>query len=164
MRLLLCAWHSIAAADLDTLPGFSDIDYEHRFISSMARPFKQRFVGPHPKVTTFKPQGIPVTELDILMLTLDELEAIRLADLEGDDQERAAMKMHISRPTFGRILERGHRVVADALFNGKAIQIGGGPVVSARRGKVRCRRCRRAWDIPLAVATDFRCPRCATKG
>ncbi|HSQ75352.1 MAG TPA: DUF134 domain-containing protein [Bacteroidota bacterium] len=129
----------------------------------MARPFKQRFVGPHPTVTTFKPQGVPANELDFLTLTLDELEAIRLADLEGDDQEQAAMKMHISRPTFGRILERGHRVVADALFNGKAIQIGGGPVVTARRGQVRCRLCRRAWDIPLSVATDFRCPRCAAK-
>jgi hypothetical protein len=59
---------------------------------------------------------------------MDELEAIRLADLEGMYQEDAAKKMNISRQTFGRIIESAHRKIADALTNGKALLIEGGPV------------------------------------
>lgn len=138
----------------------SDISYEHTFITSMARPHKQRFVGPPPKASMFKPRGIPMPDLELVVLSLDELEAIRLADFEGDQHEHAAAKMNISRPTFGRILEHAHTTVADALLNGKALQIEGGPVTSARRGRVQCRRCQRAWEVPISLAADFRCPRC----
>jgi predicted DNA-binding protein (UPF0251 family) len=130
----------------------------------MARPVKQRFVSRLPKVDIFKPRGVPVDRLEVLVLSLDELEALQLADLDGDEQERAAAKMNVSRQTFGRILERARRTVADALLNGKAIEISGGAVTTARRGKVRCRRCRQAWVVPLPVAADFRCPRCPGKG
>lgn len=126
----------------------------------MARPHKQRFVGTPPKVSMFKPQGKPVSHLQVVVLSLDELEAPRLADLEGDQHEHAAAKMNISRPTFGRILENAHKIVADALLHGKALQIEGGPVTTARRGEVRCRRCQRAWEVPIPAAADFRCPRC----
>jgi hypothetical protein len=61
-------------------------------------------------------------------LNLDELEAIRLADLEGLYQEQAAEKMGVSRPTFARILESGRKKVADALVNGKGLVVEGGPV------------------------------------
>ena len=60
-------------------------------------------------------------------LTFDELEAIRLADFEGLYQEQAAKKMNISRQTFGRIVESAHKKIADALVNGKALSIEGGP-------------------------------------
>jgi predicted DNA-binding protein (UPF0251 family) len=126
----------------------------------MARPHKQRFVGTPPKVSLFKPQGIPGPRLGLVVLSLDELEALRLADLEGDQHEHAAAKMNISRPTFGRILERAHKTVADALLHGKALQIEGGPVTISRRGQVRCRRCRRAWEVPIPAAAEFHCPRC----
>ena len=128
----------------------------------MARPFKKRFVGTFPDVQTFKPQGVPVAHLPLATLTLDELEAIRLADFQGDQHEEAAAKMNISRPTFSRILERAHRTVADALLNGKALSISGGPVRRARRGRIRCARCRRAWEVPLPAASTFHCPRCST--
>ncbi len=101
-----------------------------------------------------------MSSLELIVLSLDELEAIRLADLQGDQQEQAAIKMNISRPTFGRILERAHRTVADALLNGKALQIEGGPVTTGRRGRIRCRRCRCTWEVPLPAAADFHCPRC----
>jgi len=101
-----------------------------------------------------------MSTLELAVLTLDELEAIRLADFEGNQQDQAAAMMNISRPTFGRILDRAHRTVADALLNGKALQIEGGPVTTARRERVRCRRCRCTWEVPLPATADFHCPRC----
>ena len=130
----------------------------------MARPYKQRFIGASPRVSMFKPRGIPVSLLELVTLSLDELEALRFADLEGDHHEHAAAKMNISRPTFGRILERAHKTVADALLRGKALQIEGGPVTTARRGRIRCNRCRRAWEVPIPAVAEFRCPRCQQKG
>jgi len=56
-------------------------------------------------------------------MSLDELETIRLADYEGLYHENAAKQMGISRPTFGRILDGARRKVADAIINGKALQI-----------------------------------------
>jgi len=64
--------------------------------------------------------------LEAVNLRVDELEAVRLADFEGLYQEAAAEKMHISRQTFGRILESAHKKIADALVNGKALSIEGG--------------------------------------
>ena len=129
----------------------------------MARPYKNRYVGSSPKVSIFKPQGAPLGHLKVATLSLDELEALRLADLLGDDQQTAAAKMNVSRPTFGRILENAHRTVADALLKGKALRISGGHVTTARRDTIRCRRCRRAWEVPIPVATSFHCPRCPEK-
>ncbi len=76
----------------------------------------------------FKPAGIPARYLDEVRLTLDEFEALRLADLEGLYQEQAALRMEVSRPTFGRILDVAHQKVAEALVSGKALRIEGGPV------------------------------------
>ena len=70
-------------------------------------------------------------------MTLDEFEAMRLANLEGLYQEQAAEQMKVSRATFGRIVESAQRKVADALVHGKALRIEGGPVQLERR---RCCR------------------------
>ncbi len=67
-------------------------------------------------------------DLQQVSLTVDELEAVRLADLQGLYQSDAAEKMNISRQTFGRILESAHKKIADALVHGKALRIEGGPV------------------------------------
>ena len=95
----------------------------------MPRPEKQRCVQVQPGVVYFKPRGIPLRVLDQVQLSFDELEAIRLADLEGLNQRDAAEKMEISRPTFGRIVARARQKVADALVNGKAVSIEGGNIV-----------------------------------
>jgi len=79
-----------------------------------------------PEVTYFKPAGIPLRFLEEVRLSLEEAEAIRLKDLEDLDQEQAAMRMNISRPTFQRVLESARKKVADALLNGKAVRIEGG--------------------------------------
>ena len=71
----------------------------------------------------FKPCGMPNHALEIVQLSKDEMEAIRLADLQGLYQENAANKMEISRPTFGRILSSARAKIADALINGKSIEI-----------------------------------------
>lgn len=89
----------------------------------MPRPFCKRFVGWQPHVALFKPAGIPAGELELVVLSLDEVEALRLADLNGEYQEAAADQMKISRATFARIVESARRKVADALVHGKALQI-----------------------------------------
>lgn len=90
----------------------------------MSRPLKQRRIRCVPLASYFKPVGIPLRELEEVVLGADELEALRLADLEGRYQIAAAEQMQVSRQTIGNILARAHRKVADALLNGKALRIG----------------------------------------
>jgi predicted DNA-binding protein (UPF0251 family)/predicted Fe-Mo cluster-binding NifX family protein len=92
----------------------------------LPRPPIERAVAGVPRVTLFKPAGVPARELEQLRLTVDELEAIRLVDLEGFSHGQAAAGMGVSRQTVGRVLERGRAKVAEALVVGKAILIGGG--------------------------------------
>lgn len=99
----------------------------------MPRPENIREIDTPPPVTWFKPTGVPMRDLDEVVLTLDEIEAVRLADAEGLYQEQVAEQMKVSRQTVGRILASAHRKIADALVNGKAIRMEGGSVVI--RGK-----------------------------
>ena len=100
------------------------INYEHLpIIKDMARPKKLRCVKCKPDATYFKPRGIPLVELEEIPITIDELEAIRLADYEELYHEDAAKKMKISRQTFGRILNDAHKKVSECLIKGKALKI-----------------------------------------
>ncbi len=92
----------------------------------MARPRKCRRIGRTPVHTFYKPQGIPLEGLTGVNLTLEGLEAIRLADAEQLDHGEAADRMAVSRPTFSRMLAEARHIVAKALSNGWAIRIGGG--------------------------------------
>ena len=74
----------------------------------MPRPCKKRKVCLDLKAAYFKPRGIPMTELLEIVLEVDEMEAVRLADLEGKYQEDAAKQMRVSRPTFSNIINRAH--------------------------------------------------------
>ncbi len=108
----------------------------------MPRPKCCRNVCGVPDKNYFKPRGIPASELEEVVLNLDEYEAIRLADYEQLYQEEAAIRMNISRQTFGRIIETAHKKIADVLINGKALKIEGGEVAfnktkSCGRGKGR---------------------------
>jgi uncharacterized protein len=94
----------------------------------MARPCCLRRIAFRPDADFFKPAGIPARELELVTLTLDEVEALRLADLNGLYQERAAVEMAVSRSTFSRIIEEARRKVADALIHGKALRLEGGAV------------------------------------
>ncbi len=94
----------------------------------MPRPHCCRRIKGMPKQLTFKPAGVPARTLQEIILTLDEYEALRLADLEGHYQQQAAEQMQISRSTFSRIIESARRKVAEALVLGKALRISGGVV------------------------------------
>ena len=94
----------------------------------MPRPCRCRRIRCKPDANYFKPRGIPLDMLEEVNLTLDELEAVRLADLEGLYQEDAAKKMNISRQTFGNIINSAHKKIADVLLNAKALKIEGGTI------------------------------------
>ncbi len=112
----------------------------------MPRPHCCRRIQGEPAAPVFKPAGVPLRALESIAMTLDELEALRLADLEGLYQEEAAARMGVSRSTFSRIVAAAHRKVADALVHGKALTIAGGPVAWAGGG--RRGRCRADWQAP----------------
>jgi predicted DNA-binding protein (UPF0251 family) len=95
----------------------------------MVRPKKHRWVCCEPSATFFKPRGKPLTELQEVCLTVEELGAVRLKDLEGLDQEPTAAKMGISQPIVHRIVVSAHRKIADAFVNGKTVRIEGGTYV-----------------------------------
>jgi predicted DNA-binding protein (UPF0251 family) len=104
----------------------------------MTRPVKFRRVCCLPDANYFKPRGIPLRILEEIVLTVDEFEAVRLADFAGLYQKQAAARMHVSRQTFGNIIGSAHKKIADAIVNGKALKIAGGSVkVSRGRAVVR---------------------------
>ncbi len=94
----------------------------------MARPKKCRHITEYPKACYFKPQGIPMYELTESYLSLEGIEAIRLADYQGLNNEQSARLMKISRHTFGRILTAARRTMAQTLIEGQALRIEGGNV------------------------------------
>lgn len=92
----------------------------------MPRPRRCRRVCHHPRNTYFKPAGIGIKDLQEVTLTVDEYEAVRLKDMEGMEQEKAAKQMDISQPTFHRLLTEARKKIAEAIIKGKAIKIEGG--------------------------------------
>ncbi len=106
----------------------------------MPRPISPREIEEPPQATWFKPTGIPMRDLEEVVLTFDEIEAIRLADAEGLYQEQVAEQMKISRPTVGRILASARQKIAEALVQGKAIRMEGGTIqIRGRRSGKPCR-------------------------
>ena len=105
----------------------------------MPRPCKLREVCGKPAIGRFKPCGIPVSELEVVTLTLDEFEALRLADIEKLYQEDAAVRMNVSRQTFGNIIESAHGKVADVLVNAKLLIIEGGNIQMIENRPCGCR-------------------------
>lgn len=89
----------------------------------MTRPKKPRFCKCRPCVYYFKPRGIPLRNLEEVVLRHDELEALKLHDVDSLEQKKAAYRMKISQPTFARILNRAYKKVAKAIIMGKAIRI-----------------------------------------
>ncbi|MBN2064275.1 MAG: DUF134 domain-containing protein [Sedimentisphaerales bacterium] len=94
----------------------------------MPRPHKNRRISCPPGAVYYKPAGVPINQLQSVTLTLDEYEAMNLLDYQGLGQEEAAVLMEISRPTVTRIYAGARKKIAQALTEGLAIQIEGGPV------------------------------------
>jgi predicted DNA-binding protein (UPF0251 family) len=107
-------------------------------VLKMPRPKKPRFVTNYPIPAAFVPQGIPVS--GDVFLTVEELEAIRLSDVEGLDQETAARLMEVSRQTYGRILAKARQAVGQALITGKILRVQGGDYEFRGMGRRRGRR------------------------
>lgn len=128
----------------------------------MARPKKCRWVKNEPGVTFFKPQGIPLRSLEHTVITIDELEAMRLSDFLGLNQEEVAKQMQVSRPTVTRMLARAHKAVADALAHGKAIRIEGGDYRLVGESPV-CRFCGHQEDAPAKEGGDQTCSKCQSQ-
>ena len=89
----------------------------------MPRPRLFRRIRFNPNVTYFKPQGVPMRFLDVVELTAEEMEALRLKNEEGLDQVECAKLMKTSQSTFQRILAGSYKKVTEALITGKAIKI-----------------------------------------
>jgi len=106
----------------------------------MPRPRKPRFVQGHPIVDAFVPTRVPPWGRGEVVLSVEGLEAIKLNDYKGLDQESAAVMMNISRQTFGRILAEARAIVADALVMGKVLRIEGGHFELPPGGRGRRRR------------------------
>ncbi|PKP54311.1 MAG: hypothetical protein CVT90_01930 [Candidatus Altiarchaeales archaeon HGW-Altiarchaeales-3] len=86
----------------------------------------KRTISKIPRVERFIPADLPMTELETASLRIEEVEAMRLVDFEGLEQEEAANKMGVSRRTLWKDLKSGRKTVIDALVNGKIIKMHGG--------------------------------------
>ena len=129
----------------------------------MGRPPLWRRVNYIPQISYFKPAGVRLAQLQEICLAVEEVEAIRLKELEGLEQEECAQKMNISRTTFARVLTSARHKVADALLNGKAIRIEGGNFEMAPV-RFRC-AIGHEWGVPFDITLSEPpqyCPVCNT--
>ena len=126
----------------------------------MARPKCCRRIGGEPACRIFKPAGIPRVVLEEIILTMDEFEAIRLADLDGLYHEQAAARMNVSRQTFGRILEEARGKVARVLVQGLALRIEGGAIEMVEKRIFGCHQCQHKWGVPYGTGRPAACPVC----
>ena len=132
----------------------------------MARPTKWRKIENIPTISYFVPSDKYVAEVPKNILKLEELEALRLKDLEGLEQEECADKMEVSRPTFQRILLSAREKVADSLVNGKVIHIEGGNF-TRNICPVRCLDCGKDWmesfeNLESIKNGEYSCPTCGS--
>lgn len=132
----------------------------------MPRPTKWRRIEKIPRVEVFVPSDKDAAGIPYNVLKLEELEALRLKDLEGLEQEECAERMQVSRPTFFRILSSAREKVADSLVNGKAIKIEGGNY-TLNICPVRCMKCGREWDesfenLDSIRKNEYACPSCGS--
>ena len=129
----------------------------------MPRPKQCRRVCLSPDCTYFKPAGVPTSTLEEVVVAVDELEAMRLVDVEGLYYEQAAEQMGVSRRTFGRIIDSARKKVAQALIQGMALRIEGGVIEMAEQRTFRCGDCEHEWQLPFGTGRPEECPQCQSK-
>jgi predicted DNA-binding protein (UPF0251 family) len=116
-----------------------------------------------PTVEGFKPFGIKMRNIQKVVLLFEEYEAIRLIDYEDLNQEEAAAKMDISRPTFTRVYKKARKAIAQALVEGRAILIEGGTYISENYW-ARCTKCSKLSTAPKPLKDCPHCHSTALKG
>lgn len=84
---------------------------------------RKRLCRPFSGVQFFKPRGIALSDLEVNVVDLDELEAVHLCDYDSLSQIEAAGRMGISDSTLQRLLYSGRKKIVDALYSSKALQI-----------------------------------------
>jgi len=128
----------------------------------MVRPVKPKLVREEPKSGYYKPQGIPMRLLEEVTIHVEELEALRLIDVEGLYQEDAAKDMGVSRQTIQRMVTEARCKVAQALVEGKALRIQGGTyILREGAGRYRCGRCGELFPPgPRRRRAGWSCPSC----
>jgi len=157
----------------------------------MPRPKKKRTIRFNPEIDYFKPRGVPISDLETVEVSLEELEALRLVDVKSMNQTEVAKGMEVSQSTLHRVLSEGRKKVAEALTEGKAIHIKGGdykmvtlrqgsgrggrgqgggrgrmggPYSAGPGGKCECPSCGHAVSHPAGTpCTSMECPKCGTK-
>lgn len=132
----------------------------------MARPVKWRKIENIPIVPYFVPSEKDIDEMPGNILKLEELEAVRLKDLEGLEQEECAQKMQVSRPTFQRILISAREKISDSLVNGKTLKIEGGNF-TRNICPVKCEDCGKEWSesfekLEIIKNGEYTCPSCGS--
>jgi uncharacterized protein len=130
----------------------------------MPRPRKRRRVWHEPKPAIFKPVGVPLDQIKAITLLHEELEALRLVDLEGQYQEDAAEQMSVSRSTLQRIVSEARHKVVQALTEGAALHIKGGTFRVARAWW-QCNDCGHLWELEhgSGQSRPTRCPACGSQ-
>jgi len=129
----------------------------------MPRRKQFRKVSEEPVISVFKPAGIPAKELDEVFITVDEFEAVRLADFEGMNQREASDVMHVSQPTFNRILTSARRKIAEAIVRGIVLRIEGGEYVLPCDIRVfECEKCGNTIEAPLGQPRPRICQECGS--
>ena len=126
----------------------------------MRGPYRKRLVQNIPNFKNFKPSGIPRKILKKVELTLDEYEAIRLADYLKLEHLEASEKMKISRPTFTRLIDKARQKIANVLIEGNELVIAGGNV-DLINTYYECRDCGDIQETPFEKQSDS-CPDCGS--
>lgn len=127
----------------------------------MARPTKFRRVEFFPEDTYFVPVGKPKCQIEDIVLKIEELEAMRLKDIEGLNQEECAKKMKVSRQTFQNIIDSARKKVATALTSGNAISISGGNY-TPKHCMYKCMECGSEYEINYKQDKSS-CPSCGSE-
>ncbi|WP_099188804.1 DUF134 domain-containing protein [Tepidibacter mesophilus] len=124
----------------------------------MARPTKARTVEFFPENNYFVPVGKQKCDIEEVEVKIEELEAMRLKDIEGLNQEECAKKMQVSRQTFQNIIDSARKKVALSLTEGKAIRISGGHYTT-KHCKFKCMDCGNEYNIQYSQ-DKISCPSC----
>lgn len=130
----------------------------------MPRPMKCRAIAQDPEHRSFGPLFAGNSAEESLVMTFDEFEAIRLADVEGLYQEEAARLMEVSRQTFGNILASARRKLGEMLVLGRVLNVNGGNImVSSQEREFGCAVCGHRWSLPYGIARPAACPSCSSQ-
>ena len=132
--------------------------YLQRKINIMARPQNNRIVNNPPLFSEFKPVGVAGRDLNKIYISLDEYEAVRLADNKGLSHLNASKEMNVSRSTFSRLIESARKKISEFIITGKILIIEGGNV-HFTHNIIKCFDCGYMFNIKIDEHFS-NCPEC----